>query len=74
MYIDLPNKESGARSMTCKNIEIGYGGVKRVSVGEGLPLAFFGGPCAIESKDHACLLYTSPSPRDAEESRMPSSA
>ena len=23
---------------------------------------------------HACLLYTSPSPRDVEESRMPSSA
>ena len=26
------------------------------------------------SKHHACLLYTSPSPRDVEESRMPSSA
>ena len=25
-------------------------------------------------KDGACLLYTSPSPRDVEESRMPSSA
>ena len=25
-------------------------------------------------KDHTCLLYTSPSPRDAHESRMPSSA
>ena len=24
--------------------------------------------------DNACLLYTSPSPRDVEESRMPSSA
>ena len=24
--------------------------------------------------DYACLLYTSPSPRDAHESRMPSSA
>ena len=24
--------------------------------------------------DHLCLLYTSPSPRDVEESRMPSSA
>lgn len=39
--------------MSCKNIEIGYGNVKKVSVGEGLPLAFFGGPCAIESRDHA---------------------
>ena len=25
-------------------------------------------------RDYACLLYTSPSPRDVEESRMPSSA
>ena len=25
-------------------------------------------------KDYTCLLYTSPSPRDAHESRMPSSA
>ena len=27
-----------------------------------------------ESKSNPCLLYTSPSPRDVEESRMPSSA
>ena len=27
-----------------------------------------------ESLDRVCLLYTSPSPRDVEESRMPSSA
>ena len=26
------------------------------------------------TKTHSCLLYTSPSPRDVEESRMPSSA
>ena len=25
-------------------------------------------------RDYGCLLYTSPSPRDVEESRMPSSA
>ena len=30
------------------------------------------GPCKMQYKD--CLLYTSPSPRDVEESRMPSSA
>ena len=24
--------------------------------------------------DHSCLLYTSPSPRDSDQSRMPSSA
>ena len=28
----------------------------------------------IRTKSHICLLYTSPSPRDVEESRMPSSA
>ena len=27
-----------------------------------------------EERDSCCLLYTSPSPRDVEESRMPSSA
>ena len=27
-----------------------------------------------ENKIYSCLLYTSPSPRDAHESRMPSSA
>ena len=28
----------------------------------------------IENKDYDCLLYTSPSPRDKRQSRMPSSA
>ena len=28
----------------------------------------------LDLEDSACLLYTSPSPRDVEESRMPSSA
>ena len=28
----------------------------------------------IEASQKSCLLYTSPSPRDVEESRMPSSA
>ena len=38
-----------------------------------LPVSF---PDAMETflEDMACLLYTSPSPRDAHESRMPSSA
>jgi len=34
-------------------IEVGYGIVKKVEIGEQLPLAFLGGPCAIESRDHA---------------------
>ena len=37
---------------------------------------FFGGMggCAMIGQSMICLLYTSPSPRDVEESRMPSSA
>ena len=31
-------------------------------------------PDTVEVKFRSCLLYTSPSPRDAHESRMPSSA
>jgi 2-dehydro-3-deoxyphosphooctonate aldolase (KDO 8-P synthase) len=34
-------------------IEIGYGDVRRVRIGKGLPLVYIGGPCAIESRDHA---------------------
>ena len=31
-------------------------------------------PLTLEDKDMHCLLYTSPSPRDKRQSRMPSSA
>ena len=31
-------------------------------------------PCTTDNAAYPCLLYTSPSPRDVEESRMPSSA
>lgn len=36
-----------------KTIEVGYGHVKRVQIGPNLPLVYIGGPCAIESRDHA---------------------
>jgi len=39
-----------------KIINVGYGSVKRVSIGENLPLVFIGGPCAIESKDHSLFM------------------
>ncbi|MBH09544.1 MAG: 3-deoxy-8-phosphooctulonate synthase [Candidatus Marinimicrobia bacterium] len=32
---------------------IGYGNVNQVKIGYKLPLVFFGGPCAIESREHA---------------------
>ena len=42
-----------------KNIQIGYGTVKKVQVGGLNPLAFVGGPCAIENKDHALFMAES---------------
>lgn len=36
-----------------KTIEIGYGSVSKVLIGDRQPLAFIGGPCAIENRDHA---------------------
>ena len=35
------------------HLTVGYGKVRPVSIGAGLPLVFIGGPCAIESRDHA---------------------
>jgi len=39
--------------MDKKTIEVGYGNVDKVRIGERLPLVFLGGPCAIESREHA---------------------
>ncbi|MDC3262048.1 3-deoxy-8-phosphooctulonate synthase [Candidatus Pseudothioglobus singularis] len=39
--------------MKKKIIEVGYGSVNKVKIGSNLPLAFIGGPCAIESREHA---------------------
>lgn len=36
-----------------KILKVGYGHVKPISIGHGLPLVFVGGPCAIENRDHA---------------------
>ena len=39
--------------MKKKIIEVGYGSVKKVKIGSNMPLAFIGGPCAIENREHA---------------------
>ena len=39
--------------MEKKIISVGYGHVKPIKIGHNLPLVFVGGPCAIESRDHA---------------------
>jgi 2-dehydro-3-deoxyphosphooctonate aldolase (KDO 8-P synthase) len=38
------------------NIEVGYGRVNKVIIGSKQPLVFIGGPCAIESKEHAFMM------------------
>ena len=54
---------------------IGEPGVGKTAIAEGLAQRIQTGdiPDILEDK-RVCLLYTSPSPRDVEESRMPSSA
>lgn len=39
-----------------KIVKVGYGKVKKVQIGGNLPLAFVGGPCAIENRDHAFFM------------------
>ncbi len=46
-------------SSTPKNITVGYGSVDPVTIGSDLPLAFIGGPCAIESRDHTLFMAKS---------------
>ncbi len=42
--------------MSNKIVEVGYDSVKKIKIGSNLPLVFIGGPCAIESKDHAFMM------------------
>ena len=42
--------------MITKTIKVGYGKIKPIKLGSDLPLVFIGGPCAIESRDHAFLM------------------
>jgi 2-dehydro-3-deoxyphosphooctonate aldolase (KDO 8-P synthase) len=39
--------------MEKKIVSVGYGKINSISIGHNLPLVFTGGPCAIESRDHA---------------------
>ena len=45
--------------MKQKIVEVGYGSVKKVKIGGAHPLAFVGGPCAIENRDHALFMADS---------------
>ena len=39
-----------------KIIKVGYGKINPIKLGANLPLVFIGGPCAIESYDHALFM------------------
>lgn len=39
-----------------KIIKVGYGKIEPIKLGDNLPLVFIGGPCAIESLDHALFM------------------
>ena len=43
-------------SAKSKILTIGSNGVKKVKIGSNQPLVFIGGPCAIESRDHAFMM------------------
>jgi 2-dehydro-3-deoxyphosphooctonate aldolase (KDO 8-P synthase) len=42
--------------MDNKVLSVGYGNVEKVTIGHQMPLVFIGGPCAIESRDHAFFM------------------
>ena len=42
--------------MEQKIVKVGYGKVNKVKIGGTLPLVFVGGPCAIETRDHAMFM------------------
>ena len=39
-----------------KIVKVGYGKIEPIKLGDNLPLVFIGGPCAIESLDHALFM------------------
>ena len=45
--------------MKVHTIEVGYGSVTKVKIGDRLPLVFIGGPCAIERREHAFKMAAS---------------
>jgi len=45
--------------MDKKILEIGYGKVDKIRIGDKLPLVFIGGPCAIESREHTFKMASS---------------
>ena len=74
-YFSEGNDAFGGDKVTMKNILGGKGAGLAEMTAAGMPVPQ-GFTITTEActQYYACLLYTSPSPRDAHESRMPSSA
>ena len=71
-FIDVRDKESFSKGTIGNAMHLDRG-LLEFYLAEGSPIendTFKNNP----DKEYVCLLYTSPSPRDVEESRMPSSA
>ena len=45
--------------MEQKIVKVGYGNVNKIEIGGTRPLVFVGGPCAIESREHALIMAES---------------
>ena len=77
LNVDTINEQTASNGVTIDGVLIKDGEVDGVDVSKtGLVLIDSHDFSAATSvtRDNVCLLYTSPSPRDVEESRMPSSA
>ena len=70
LHIYIRQELVKALGWTDKDLDMSFGGIKRMNTFKGAHLSIH----PVDKDPYNCLLYTSPSPRDVEESRMPSSA
>ena len=56
MIWTIENSLNCKNSMSSRIIKVGFDKVKKVDIGGNKPLVFIGGPCAIESNDHALYM------------------
>ena len=70
----MGNKENNIKKPGFKTLSIHHGETFAEETGCVMPPIFSTSTFKHGNRDNFCLLYTSPSPRDTEVSRMPSSA
>ena len=74
VYVDLGQPCEDRAAIMKKAEDIGAASARLVDVQEELCRDFAFPVLSFQAKYEGCLLYTSPSPRDRQKSRMPSSA